>query len=390
MKDLTILMPCLNEARTIAQCIKRAQILLEESGLNGEILVSDNGSTDNSLKIALRAGARTTKCLEQGYGAALQNGLNHAHGRFVLIGDSDDSYHFDEALPMIHSLQEGYDICMGTRLKGRIMPGAMPFLNRYLGNPILSLIGKLLFRINISDFHCGMRAFRKDRILALNLVTTGMEWASEMLIKAKLSGLKTTEVPVTLYKDGRDRAPHLRPWRDGWRHLRFMLLHSPNYTFIFPGLALMGVGLLGVILLPQGVLTIATVRFDIHSLLVASFMLVLGLQMAFTGIFAKLYSHISGFLPYDEHFNRSIRRFTLEKLLVISLLIGSIGFIGCSSILIRWVMDGFPEFNYQITLRSLIPFLVMAVVSIQGIFNGFMLSIIFLKPVESRNDAIKE
>lgn len=385
MKDITILMPCLNEAQTLEQCIGRAQKLLDDSRLDGEILVADNGSTDGSREIARRLGARVVECHERGYGAALRFGIEHSAGKFILIGDSDDSYHFDEALPLVQKLQKGYDVCMGTRLKGTVMPGAMPFLNRYLGNPALSLIGRLLFRTDISDFHCGMRAFRRNRILALDLVTTGMEWASEMLIKSKLAGLRITEVPITLYKDGRNRPPHLRPWRDGWRHLRFMLLHAPNWIFTFPGLVLLGCGILGEAALSQGMLTVGKARLDVHSLLVAAFMLVLGVQTTFTGIFANLYSHITGILPYDEKFNRAIRRLTLEKLLVVSLLIGIIGLRGFASVLWGWAGGGFPELDYQVTMRRLIPSLTMIAVAIQGIFNGFMLSILFLKTGKPRD-----
>jgi len=226
MKELTVLMPCLNEAGTLKVCIERARKLLIDNKINGEILVSDNGSTDGSQEIARALGARVVECPIRGYGAALQFGIENAEGEFILMGDSDDSYHFDEAWPMVKKLEKGYDVCMGTRLRGTIMKNAMPGLNRYLGNPVLSTIGKVLFKTDLSDFHCGMRAFRKDKLLMLNLVTTGMEWASEMVVKAKLAGLKMTEVPITLYKDGRSRPPHLMRWRDGWRHMRFMLLHA--------------------------------------------------------------------------------------------------------------------------------------------------------------------
>lgn len=226
MFELTILMPCLNEAATIETCILRAKRLLDANDINGEILISDNGSTDGSQGIAERAGARVVHCPVKGYGAALQHGIENAKGTYILMGDSDDSYHFNEAAAMIHELRKGYDVCMGTRLQGKILPGAMPFLNRWLGNPVLTLVGQVLFRIPTTDFHCGMRAFNAESIRKLDLCCTGMEWASEMVIKSKLAGLKMTEVPVTLHKDGRGRPPHLRRWRDGWRHLCFMLQHA--------------------------------------------------------------------------------------------------------------------------------------------------------------------
>jgi hypothetical protein len=372
-------MPCLNEAETLHTCIQRAKELLSKNNINGEILISDNGSTDGSREIAAALGARVVECPVRGYGAALQFGIENAEGEFILMGDSDDSYHFDEAMPMIESLRSGQDICMGTRLKGRIMPGAMPRLNRYLGNPVLTAIGKIFFRIGVSDFHCGLRAFRRDRVLALNLVTEGMEWASEMIIKAKLAGLTMAEVPVTLYRDGRSRAPHLRRWRDGWRHLRFMLLHSPRWLFFIPGAILLLVGLTGGAILSRGTVRLGRTTLDVHSLLVMSFLLTSGVQMIFTGIFAKLYSHLSGILPNDEKFEKTVRRLTLEKLLIASLVIGALGLAGFLHTLWGWYRISFSGLDYRITMRQLIPSLTMVALSVQGIFNGFMLSVLFLK-----------
>lgn len=379
MKELTILMPCLNEAKTIGKCIQRARRLLDDHGIDGEILVSDNGSTDGSRQIAEALGARVVVCSRRGYGANLQFGIEHAEGKFVLMGDSDDSYHFDEAMPMIEELRKGYDVCMGTRLKGRIMPGAMPWLNRYVGNPVLTLVGRILFGVRQSDFHCGMRAFRRDKIAGLNLVTEGMEWASEMVVKSMLAGLKMTEVPITLYKDGRGRPPHLKRWRDGWRHLRFMLLHSPTWLFIIPGILFLSTGVFGMAVLSKGMMVIGDIKFDVHTLLVMAFMVLLGVQALFTGIFARVYSSLSGILPYDEKFDRRIRTWSLEKLLLISLAFGLGGIGGFSYTIYGWYKTGFSDLNYQATMRSLIPSLTLIAVSVQGIFNGFMLSILFLK-----------
>jgi glycosyltransferase involved in cell wall biosynthesis len=379
MKDLTILMPCLNEAVTLKVCIERARKLLIDNNIHGEILVSDNGSTDGSQEIARALGARVVECPVRGYGAALQCGIENAEGEFILMGDSDDSYHFDEAWPMIKMLQTGYDVCMGTRLRGAIMKNAMPKLNRYLGNPVLSTIGKVLFKTDLSDFHCGMRAFRKEKLLMLNLVTTGMEWASEMVVKAKLAGLKMTEVPITLYKDGRSRPPHLRRWRDGWRHMRFMLLHAPTWLFTFPGLAMVTIGILGQVLLYHGMVQVGTAKLDVHTMLVMAFLSVLGVQVVFTGLFARLYSSLHGILPYDEKFEKAIRRLTLEKLLIASLVLGLIGGGGFLYTIWEWYRVDFSDLNYQVTMRQLIPSLTLIAFAVQGIFNGFMLSILFLK-----------
>lgn len=379
MKELTIMMPCLNEAETLGRCIERAQKLLQENAIDGEVLISDNGSTDGSQDIARRLGARVVDCPVRGYGAALTCGIEAAEGRFVLMGDSDDSYHFDEAMPMVQMLRDGADVCMGTRLKGRIMPDAMPFLNRYLGNPVLTTIGKVLFGITMSDFHCGMRAFRRDKVLGINLVTTGMEWASEMVIKSRLGGLAMTEVPVTLHKDGRSRRPHLKRWRDGWRHLRFMLLHAPTWLFTIPGLAMMTLGLLGQLLLSQGMVAIGPATFDVHTMLVMSFLTVLGAQVVFTGLFARLYSGLHGILPYDEKFDRFVRRITLEKLLVACVVLGLLGAAGFLSVLGGWYRSGFAPLDYQETMRILIPSLTLIAFAVQGVFNGFMLFILFLK-----------
>ena len=247
--EVTIVMPCLNEAETLETCIRKAMGYLEHSGVSGEIVIGDNGSTDGSQQIALRCGARVVKVSMRGYGAALYGASLAARGKYIIMGDSDDSYDFSHLDPFVEKLREGYDLVMGNRFKGGIKPGAMPWKNRYIGNPILSTIGKILFHCPASDFHCGLRSYSKDAFTRMDLRTTGMEFASEMVIKATLSGMKITEVPTTLSPDGRTRPPHLRPYRDGWRHLRFMLLFSPNWLFLIPGLFLMMAGLAGSLVL---------------------------------------------------------------------------------------------------------------------------------------------
>jgi glycosyltransferase involved in cell wall biosynthesis len=384
-QELTILMPCLNEALTIRTCIRRARKLLADHEIRGEILVSDNGSTDGSQTVAERLGARVINCPVRGYGAALQFGIEHAEGKYILMGDSDDSYHFDEAFPMIEKLREGFDVCMGTRLKGRIMPGAMSPLNRYLGNPLLTTIGQRLFKIPVSDFHCGMRAFRTDCVRGINLVATGMEWASEMVIKSKLHDLKMCEVPITLYRDGRNRPPHLRRWRDGWRHLRFMLMHTPNWMFVFPGMFLATLGMLGEMKLMNGIIKIGSARLDVQTMIVLSFLLVTGVQMLFTGFMADIYSHTSGVFPHTEKYLQSIRGFTLEKLLLLAILVGGIGGVGFSGVLWGWYKTGFGALDFERTMRQLIPSVGLMTISAQCIFNGFMLSVLLMPTKSSCN-----
>jgi len=387
---LSIVMPCLNEALTLPICIRRAQELLDKYNINGEILISDNGSTDGSQRIARSHGARVVSCPTRGYGAALQYGIQQAKGEFIIMGDSDDSYHFDEAYPMLQKLEEGYDVCMGTRLKGKIMPGAMPTLNRLIGNPILTFIGKLFFKIRTSDFHCGMRAFRRDKVLAIGLVTTGMEWASEMVIKSRLMGLRMTEVPITLHKDGRNRPPHLRRWHDGWRHLRFMLLHAPDWLFIYPGIAIVLTSFVLGVLLTRGQVKIGPANLDLHSLLTTSFMAIVGIQVIYAGLYTNLYAHLIGLLPTTSTFIERLKKFSLEKFLVV---FGGIVLIGLAIFLDNfwdWYTRGFPALDTYVTMRRIVPALTLITVGIQGIFNCFMFSILFLKTKAIDNTSIKD
>ncbi len=376
---LSVVMPCLNEARTLPVCIRRARALLDQNCIDGEIIISDNGSTDGSREIAEQLGARVLDCPIRGYGAALQFGIEHAKGEYVLIGDSDDSYHFDEAALMVFKLDEGYDVCMGTRLKGTIMPDAMPAINRTIGNPLLTFIGRVFFDIDTSDFHCGMRAFKRQKVLEIGMVTTGMEWASEQIIKSRLNGLRITEIPITLYKDGRDRPPHLRRWHDGWRHLRFMLLHAPNWLFIYPGIALVILSSVIGILLLRGQVQIGPANLDIHSLLTMSFAAVLGIQSIFAGLFANLYAHKIGVIPSSTAFLDRLKSFSLEKLLLLFFAIGVAGISLFSHSLWDWYSRGFPALDSRVTMRQVVPALTLITIAGQGIFNCFMFSMLFLK-----------
>jgi glycosyltransferase involved in cell wall biosynthesis len=276
--ELTILLPCLNEAETLAQCIQKAQAFLAHERVQGEILVADNGSTDGSQAIARQQGVRVISVVVKGYGAALKAGIRAALGRYIIVGDADDSYDFFDLKPFLIHLRAGYDLVMGNRFKGGIASGAMPVLNRYLGNPILSCIGRLFFHSQVGDFHCGLRGFCRYRLMELDLQGEGMEFASEMVVKATLQQLKVIEVPVKLFPDGRTRRSHLQPWRDGWRHLRLLLLLSPRWLFLYPGLFLLGSGLLLMLLLLSGPFKIGRLHLDIHTMLFAGLLMIVGLQ----------------------------------------------------------------------------------------------------------------
>src|ERR1700678_3126810 len=278
--ELTILMPCLDEALTVEICVQKARAYLNRAGITGEILVADNGSTDGSQSLAEAAGGRVVQIESKGYGAALIGGIEAAKGRFVIMADADDSYDFTDLDGFVDRLRRGFKILIGNRFQGKIKPGAMPLLNRYLGNPVLSLIGRTLFASPIGDFHCGLRGFERQAILGLNLRAPGMEFASEMVVKASLASLRIAEVPTTLSPDGRQRAPHLRPWRDGWRHLRFMLLRSPQWLFLYPGLLLAAIGLLGSVTLTKGPIRVPGVfTLDINGLLYCSIAAIVGVQI---------------------------------------------------------------------------------------------------------------
>ena len=291
--DLTIVMPCLNEAETIVTCVEMARRGLEAAGVSGEVLVADNGSTDGSIELAEKHGARVVRVAAKGYGNALRGGIEAARGRWILMGDADASYDFGEAPRFIGKLREGCDLVMGCRLPaggGTIKPGAMPWKNRWLGNPVLSFIGRLLFRTPIRDFHCGLRAFSREACERMALKTTGMEFASEMVMKASLFGMRMAEVPITLHPDGRSRPPHLRPWRDGWRHLRFMLIYSPRWLFLVPGLVLAAIGLGAGALLSFGPVTVGAVRLEVGTLIISSISLILCAQLFAFAFFSKIFA----------------------------------------------------------------------------------------------------
>jgi glycosyltransferase involved in cell wall biosynthesis len=376
--ELSVVMPCLNEAETLATCIEKARGSLERNGIAGEVIVADNGSTDGSREIAERLGARVVPVAERGYGAALQGGIAAARGRFVIMGDADDSYDFSNLLPFVEKLREGHDLVMGNRFRGGIEPGAMPPLHRYLGNPVLTGIGRLLFRSPCGDFHCGLRGFRKQAIEGLGLQTTGMEFASEMVVKATLMGLRIAEVPTTLSPDGRSRPPHLRSWRDGWRHLRFLLLFSPRWLFLYPGALLMALGLLGMALILPGARTLGSVTFDVNTLLYAAAAVFIGFQSVIFAVFTKSYAINEGLLPEDPRMNTLFRYVTLETGLVVGGLMVLVG-VGASVWAVSdWGARSFGELDPQQTLRLVVPAIVCLTLGFQIVLSSFFLSVLAL------------
>lgn len=353
--DISIVMPCLNESLTLGQCIDQALAALRDNGINGEVIIADNGSTDGSQAIALSKGARVVPVDQKGYGFALQTGIKAAKGQYVLMGDSDCSYDFGHVARFKNKLDEGYDLVMGNRFLGGVKPGAMPWKNRYIGNPVLTMIGRVLFRSPAGDFHCGLRAFRKDAFEKMQLRTGGMEFASEMVIRATLLKLKICEVPTTLSPDGRDRAPHLRPWRDGWRHLRFMMLFSPKWLFLIPGLVLIAIGAIVGGLLLRGPLHIGAVSFDIHTLTFCAFAIIIGAQSVFFSALTKTFAVRHGLLPSDFSFEKMKSVVSLENGLVLGTVISVLGFVLSIFAVIQWGAHSFGVISPVEMFRLIIP-----------------------------------
>ncbi len=377
--ELTVLMPCLNEAETLAGCIREAQDFFAESGIRGEILVADNGSTDGSQQIAEEMGARVVPVKERGYGAALYFGVLAARGKFVVMGDSDGSYDFYHLLPFVEKLRDGYDLVMGNRFRGGIQPGAMSWKNRYLGNPVLSTIGRLFYTSQIGDFHCGIRGFSRGAFERMDLQTPGMEFASEMVIKASLFKMKVCEVPTVLRPDGRGRPPHLRPWRDGWRHLRFMLLFSPRWLFLYPGLALIVLSLLLGGIVWWGPLPVGGVYLDIHTMAFTGATLLIGVQVVCFAMLSKLFVIREGLMPADKKVMFILRWASLERVLVVGLLFVVIGIAGFVVAVWNWRELGFAELDPGRAMRTVLPSIMALVVGAQLTFNGFFASVLCLR-----------
>ncbi len=381
--ELTIVMPCLNEAETLKVCIDKAMKYLNDNHISGEVVIGDNGSTDGSQDIARGCGARVVDIPRKGYGSALMGAIQAANGKYVIMGDSDDSYDFSNLNAYLEKLRGGYDLVMGNRFKGGIAKGAMPFLHYYLGNPVLSFIGKLFFGGGVNDFHCGLRGFRQDIVTVLNLQTTGMEFASEMVVKAQINKLKIIEVPTTLSVDGRTRPPHLRTWRDGWRHLRFLLLYSPKWLFLIPGLTLMIIGLILFVLIQQGPVQLMNIHFDTNTLLYAGAFVVIGFQAVNFAVFTRIYAIQQGFLPKNSTLDKIYNFLTLEAGLIVGVLITLAGLGGSIYSLYLWDQQDFGQLNYSSILRVVIPSVFAIMMGLQTIFSSFFLSFLGLNQKKS-------
>lgn len=374
---VTILMPCLNEAETLAACIAAARAGLAAAGVEGEVLIADNGSTDGSVEIAESHGARVVRVSERGYGSALRAGLAAATGRFIVMADADLSYDFSRIAPFLEKLRDGADLVMGCRLPaggGTIEPGAMPWKHRWIGNPALTFIGRLLFKCPAHDFHCGLRALTNDAFVRMDLRTNGMEFASEMVIKASLRGLKIEEVPIILHKDGRSRPPHLRSWRDGWRHLRFMLLFSPRWLLLYPGLTALIFGGAAFLRLLAGPIQVGQISFDLNSLEVAGLVLLFGFQMVLFACFARIFAYTRGFLPPNHALSRAFGFFTLEKGLLggAAASLAGVAIIGYA--LLGWAAAGFGNLDPLETTRTVIAGRTLASIGLQTILFSLIFS----------------
>jgi glycosyltransferase involved in cell wall biosynthesis len=369
-------MPCLNEAKTVGACICHAQRFLSDHHIAGEIIVADNGSTDGSQAIAEGLGAIVVAVEQRGYGSAIRGGISAARGKFIIIGDSDESYDFYSILPFIEKLREGFDLVMGNRFKGGVEPGAMPFLHQYLGNPILSGIGQMFFSAPIKDFHCGLRGLTKAAAQKMDLQTTGMEFASEMVIKASLLRMKICEVPTRLYPDGRDRPPHLRTWRDGWRHLRFMLIFSPRWLFLYPGMVLMGLGIVLSIWTFIAPIEVFSVSIDIHSLAYFNAFMVIGFSMILFAIQSRYYGYVSGLLPNLPKYGHVLKSFKLETGLLIGagLILSGLGLAIYAVTL--WSQAQFGDIDPQRIMRFVLPSISVMIMGTQVVFSSFFLSIL--------------
>jgi glycosyltransferase involved in cell wall biosynthesis len=391
--ELTIVMPCLNEEETLAVCIKKARAGLAAAGVRGEILIADNGSKDKSVQIAEAGGARVVHVKEKGYGSALRGGIEAARAPWIIMGDADDSYDFSRIEGFVQKFREGYELVMGCRLPiggGTVSPGAMPWKNRWIGNPTLSFIGRLFFHSPAQDFHCGLRGFTKAAYQKMELKTTGMEFASEMVISSTLKSLRIAEVPITLHKDGRSRPPHLKPWRDGWRHLRFMLIFSPRWLFLMPGLLLAFVGAIASAILAVGPLHVGKVSLDSGTLAISCMVVIIGIQLVAFAFFTKVFAIGEGLLPQDQKFSRLFKYFSLERGIVFGLAVLLFGFGWLCYAFWVWGQAGYGPLPYGENMRRLIPAVTLIVAGIQTVFSSFFMSVLGLKTSTRRPPAVSQ
>lgn len=377
-KELTVIMPCLNEAETLERCIRKAQKCMNENGIEGEVLIADNGSTDGSVEIAKNCGARVVHIHEKGYGAALRGGTIEACGKYCIMGDADDSYDFSQLMPYMEKLREGYDLVMGNRFKGGIEQGAMPFLHRYLGTPVISFIGRLFYHNKIGDFNCGMRGYNTERIMELKLKSTGMEYASEMIVESALHKYRIVEVPTTLSVDGRSREPHLSTWSDGWRHLKFLLMHSPDWLFLIPGLLLILLGVVIMAILIAGPAVINDISFDINTMLFAAGFILSGVNAVLFSCYTKMFASQTGYIPITKSMEK-ISNFTMEKGIIIGLMMILAGLIASVISIVIWGKTSFGNLNPDEIMRITIPAQTSCVIGIELVFGGFFLEILKIK-----------
>jgi glycosyltransferase involved in cell wall biosynthesis len=372
-------MPCLDEAQTIGTCIRKAQASFERMGIAGEVVVADNGSTDGSQAIAEELGARVVPVAERGYGSALTGGIAAARGRWVIMGDADDSYDFSDLEPFVRRLREGYDLVNGNRFKGGIRPGAMPWLHRRLGNPVLSFVGRRLYGTPCGDIYCGLRGFDREKVASLDIRSPGMEFAIEMVVKATMQGLRVTEVPTTLSPDAEEREPHLRTWRDGWRSIRLLMLYSPKWVFLYPGAVLLAFGLAGMAWLVPEQRSIGNVTFDVSTLLYFSLAVVAGLQAVYFFLTARWFGITEGLLPDSPRIRGLLRQGVLDAGLVAGLALVTVGLALSIYALSTWNDAGFGELDYPDTLRVVIPGATLITCGLQTVLAALFLSVLRLR-----------
>lgn len=373
--ELTVVMPCLNEEETLETCIKKVHKCLENEDISYEIVIGDNGSTDGSQDIARKNGARVVDIPIRGYGAALNGAILDAKGKYIIMGDSDDSYDFLGLIPFIKKLREGNDLVMGNRFLGGIEDGAMPFLHKYLGNPVLSLIGRVFFSIPVGDFHCGLRGFSKEAFDKMDLRTTGMEFASEIVVKSSLMGLKITEVPTTLSKDGRSRPPHLNTWTDGWRHLRFLLMYCPRWLFMIPGLFFLSLGIFFSLLISFRSVGFGNVIFGPNTILYSGGMILIGFEICCFYVLTKVYAVRKGLLPRSKRLVRFLNLFNLERGLILGVILLIIGIVLTFVSFSMWKDVGYGELNSPVVIRMVIFSVIAFSIGVQTILYSFFLSI---------------